>query len=580
MGAVLLMVLTFAGYIVAYHTYGRFLARKIFRLRPEAEVPSRTLTDGIDYVPTRKGIIFGHHYTSIAGTGPIVGPAIGIIWGWLPAVLWVFLGSIFMGAVHDFGVMVLSLRHQGRSVSDMAAHYFGPRIRYLFFTVVFIELLVVIAIFGLVIAVIFNMYPQSVFPVWMEIPIAMALGWFLIRKPRRIALWTTAAVILMYVTVVIGHLLPVRMPDTSLLPATGLWTVILLTYAFFASTLPVHRLLQPRDYINAWELFVTMGLLIAGVVGSGLSGTLHLVAPAHNLHAVGAPSVWPFLFITIACGAISGFHSLVSSGTSSKQISGEPDALFVGYGAMLMEAALGILVIIAVAAGIGMAYETPDGRILAGSAAWAAHYSSWEASAGLTSKISAMVIGSANMIATVSEPIGISKELAIVIMGVFIASFAGTTLDSATRIQRYVVSEVFESLKCHSMAKRYPATAFAVLTAAALAFITGADGTGALRLWPLFGATNQVLGALALLLLTIYLRRRGGLAFLITAIPWLFMSIMTIWAVIVNETRFAAEENWLLSGINGLILVLALWILTEGVLALRRLERTRPDRTA
>ena len=176
MDVIALMLISFIGYIIAYNTYGRFLARKIFTISHDEAVPSQEFEDGHDFVPTKREIIFGHHYTSIAGTGPIVGPAIGIIWGWLPAMLWIFFGSIIMGAVHDFGALVISLRNQGKSISDIAAKYINPRVRYVFFLVVFFELLIVIAIFGLVIAIIFAMFPAAVFPVWAQIPIAIILG--------------------------------------------------------------------------------------------------------------------------------------------------------------------------------------------------------------------------------------------------------------------------------------------------------------------------------------------------------------------------------------------------------------------
>jgi len=564
MDVILLMVLTFAGYIVAYHTYGRFLAKRIFRLRPEATTPACEQEDGLDYVPTKKGIIFGHHYTSIAGTGPIVGPAIGIIWGWVPAMIWVFVGSIVMGAVHDFGALVLSLRNEGKSISEIAARFLGGRVRYIFFLVVFLELLIVIAIFGLVIAVVFKMFPASVFPVWMEIPIALALGTMIYKRGVSTTYGTLVAVIAMYITVVMGHYLPIELKAVGGLPATGAWTIILLIYAFIASTLPVHRLLQPRDYINAWELFVAMGLLILGVLAAGMRGQLSIVAPGFNPTPDGAPPMWPFIFITIACGAVSGFHCLVASGTTSKQVGKESDALLVGYGSMLAEAALATLVIIAVAAGIGMAYVTTDGVTLTGTAAWQQHYSSWTASAGLGSKINAMVIGSANMM----QALFIPRALGIVIMGVFIASFAGTTLDTATRIQRYVVTELASDMKFRLMTNRYAATAFAVLTAAALAFATGANGKGALTLWPMFGAINQLLAALALLVITNYLRRKGGYLFLVSGIPCAFMIAMTGWAVVLNQKRFIDSGNGLLMVINGAVLLLALWIIVEGVISL------------
>ena len=560
MGALLMIVLTFLGYLVAYHTYGRFLADRIFKLDRNAKVPSKEKEDGLDYVPTRKSIIFGHHYTSIAGTGPIVGPAIGIIWGWVPALIWVFVGSIVMGAVHDLGALVISLRNEGKSIADIAAKLVNRRVRTLCFLIVFVELSIVIAIFGLVIAVLFAMYPQAVWPIWMEIPIAVALGYVLYKGGVPVLLCTGLAVAAMYVTVVQGHFMPLAMPSLFGIPPTGVWTVILLVYAFFASTLPVTTLLQPRDYINSWQLFIAMGLLTAGAFASGLAGKLHIVAPAFNASPKGAPPIYPFLFVTIACGAISGFHSLVASGTSSKQISNERDALFVGYGSMLLEAALAVLVIVAVAAGIGMAYETGDGITLTGQAAWQAHYASWAGAKGLGAKVSAVVVGSANMMST----IGIPRGLGLAIMGVFIASFAGTTLDSATRIQRYVIAEIATGFKVPLIGNRWAATGVAVVTAGILAFSSGDAATGAMQLWPMFGAMNQLLASLVLLLLTIYLKRKGGLKFLITGIPFVFLVLMTTLAMFYNEANFVARGKWLLAVVNGGATYLALWMVLEG----------------
>ena len=562
MDAILLMLLTFAGYVIAYNTYGKFLGSRIFNLSAKTNVPSKEYEDGKDFVPTKKWIIFGHHYTSIAGTGPIVGPAIGIIWGWLPAILWIFIGSIVMGAVHDLGALVISLRNQGKSISEITAKYIGGWVRYIFFLIVFLELLIIIAIFGLVIAVIFAMFPGAVLPVWLQIPIAIALGHVIYKKSGSIALSTFLAVALMYVTVLLGHFFPFSMPETGI-SATGAWTIILLIYAFTASCLPVTTLLQPRDYMNAWQLFIAMGLLILGVLTSGFFGELTMVAPPVNLSPKGAPSMWPFLFITIACGAVSGFHSLVSSGTSSKQVEIETDARFVGYGSMLMEAALATLVIIAVGAGIGL-LENSDG--LSGTDAWNHHYSSWAAAKGLGAKVGAFVNGAANMLCFIGIPAVIGK----VIMGVFVASFAGTTLDTATRVQRYVVAEIFSDLKLKFMTNKYAATLFAVLTAMALAFATGADGKGALSLWPLFGAVNQMLAALTLLLITIYLKKKGSLKYLVTALPCMFMTSITIWAVVINEITYIRQESWMLMIINGFILILAGCIITESFLMLVR----------
>jgi len=567
--AILLMVVPFVGFIAAYFIYGRYLARKIFKLDPNALVPSQEFKDGKDFVPTRKGIIFGHHYTSIAGTGPIVGPAIAIIWGWVPAILWVVFGSIFMGAVHDFGALVVSLRNQGKSISEVAGKYIGPRVRLIFFFIVFFELWIVIAIFALIIAVLFKMYPGSVFPVWMEIPIALALGYAVYRKGGNVKLFTLLAVIAMYATVLVGHYWHIELRAAFGLGVTGIWAIILLVYAYIASTLPVTTLLQPRDYINAWQLFVAMALLILGILFSGFAGDLHIVAPSFQAEPAGAPPLWPILFITIACGAISGFHCLVASGTSSKQLRKENDALFVGYGSMLMEGALATLVIVAVAAGIGLAVKSasadaPD--LLTGSAAWHSHYESWGSlTKALGTKIAAFVSGSARMMTY----IGIEYELGLVIIGVFIVSFAGTTLDTATRLQRYVISELATDIKLKPVANRYVATAIAVLTAAVLAFASGdrGSGTGAMTMWPMFGAVNQLLAALALLVVTMYLRRGTGRGYLVTLIPCALMLVMTMWAVTINEIAFLKAGNTMLSCINGAVGILAVWMTVETVVA-------------
>jgi carbon starvation protein len=454
MGALAIMVLAFAGYIIMYQLYGKYIGRKIFALSGEARTPAVELEDGVDYVPTKKEVIFGHHFTSIAGTGPIVGPAVAIIWGWVPALIWVFVGSIVMGAVHDFGALIISMRNQGKSISEYTAKYVNDRTKIFFFLIVFLELWIVIAVFGLVIAVVFSMYPTSVLPVWLEIPIAVYLGYLIYKKGANAMTWSIVAVVIMYITVVIGAYVPITMPTIAGIPPTGVWTIILLTYAFIASVLPVTTLLQPRDFINSHQLVVALALLSLGVLFTGFGGRLDIVAPAVQLSPAKSPPMWPFLFITIACGAISGFHSLVSSGTSAKQVRDETDSLFVGYGSMLMEGVLATLVIIAVAAGIGIGYTAKSGETFTGIAAWTAHYSSWAAVGGIGNAARAFVDGSANMIAT----LGISKKFGVVIMGVFIASFAGTTLDSATRIQRYVISELFGSLKLNVLTNRYVAT--------------------------------------------------------------------------------------------------------------------------
>jgi len=565
MDALLLLLICGGGYLIAYHTYGRFLARKIFQLDKDAAVPAKELEDGVDYVPTKRGIIFGHHYTSIAGTGPIVGPAIGIIWGWLPAILWVGFGCILMGAVHDFGALVVSMRNEGKSLSEVAARYINIRVRFIFFAIVFLSLLIVIAIFGVVIAAVFTRFPRAVIPVWLQIPISVTLGYAVYKRGASIPIATLAAVVGLYLCILLGSWIPFELGAKTLgMPTTGFWVIILLIYAWIASSLPVTTLLQPRDYINAWQLFIAMGLLVGGVLAASFGRGAELVAPAVNYSVPeSTPSIWPFIFVIVACGAISGFHSLVASGTSPKQISRETDCQFVGYGSMLLEGFLAVLVVICVGAGVGMALKLEGGTVLEGREAWEHFYTSWIGAKGLTDKIAPVVIGAGNIMKALYIP----EAVGITLMGVFIASFAGTTLDTSTRIQRYVIGELAADLKIRILANRWVATTFAVLTAAGLAFATGADGTGAMILWPLFGTANQLLAALALLIITLYLKHKGGLKFLVTGIPCIIMLVITNWAMVLNERSFIQRENWLLVTIGGVLFLLALWMTIEAVLA-------------
>jgi carbon starvation protein len=560
MDALLIMIAAALGYIAMYRLYGKFIGKQIMKLDPDTRVPSGSMEDGIDYVPTKREVIFGHHFTSIAGTGPIVGPAIAIIWGWVPALIWVFVGSIFMGAVHDFGALIISMRNKGKSLSEFTAKYITPNTRFYIFIIIFLELWLVIAIFGLVISVIFHMYPSSVVPVWLQVAIALNLGFLVNKKGKNILLWSLISVVLMYLTVILGTHFPINMPDIAGIPATGIWTIILLIYAYIASTLSVTTLLQPRDFINSYQLLIAMALMVLGVFFAAFTADMKVVAPGVQVSPQEAPPLWPFLFITIACGAISGFHSLVASGTSAKQVKNEPDSLFVGYGSMITEGFLATLVTIAVAAGIGLGYEH-NGQMLFGTEAWTNHYASWTAAQGLNDKVGSFVIGAANMI----ETTGIPFSIAIAIMGVFVASFAATTMDSATRVQRYVVTELFESMGIKAFKNMYFTTFIVVATAALLAFVSGADGKGALTLWPIFGAINQTLAGLALIVITMYLRRKSATKWLISGIPAVFMVVMTLWASILNEINFINDQNWLLVFVNGMIILLVILVVIEGL---------------
>jgi carbon starvation protein len=645
MDTVLIVIGSFVLYIIAYKTYGRFLASKVFKIDADRQTPACTINDGVDFVPSKKALVFGHHFTSIAGTGPIVGPAIAVVWGWVPALLWVLLGSIFMGAVHDFGSLIISMRHQGRTIADLSGTVVNARVRILFMIVVVIGLWIVLAIFGLVIATIFKLYPSSVVPVFLQIPIAIALGIWL-KKGKTLVLGSLLAVALMYASIIWSSTIdwsavsffPAAL--TNSLSLVAIWTIILMIYVFIASVLPVDVLLQPRDFINSWQLLIAMGLLVVGVLIAHppiVADAVRLV-PDPSASGTPAPPMFPFLFITIACGAVSGFHCLVSSGCSSRQLKTESDAQYVGYGAMLTEGFLATLVIIACIAGIGMA--TNSTGALSGHEIWLSYYQQWGGDGGLGDKLTPFIQGAANMIAS----IGISQTLAITIMGVFVASFAATTLDSATRLQRYVIAELAmpkpksDGIQCAScnypreglpsdapcpecsdsqwihrprligrlrklVANRYGATSLAVTTALIFALSDGIHivrkgemfvisgnilvldswhrigniyyelrwenaGLGGLALWPIFGATNQLLAALALLVITVWLVKSKRAAW-ITALPMLFMLTITAYAIILLIKLFVAESNPLLLSVSALMLILQLWIVIEAALLLK-----------
>jgi len=590
-------------YLLAYRTYGRFLARRIFKLDASIEAPSVALNDDKDFVPTGKFVVFGHHFTSIAGTGPIVGPAIAVIWGWAPALLWVLFGSILMGAVHDFGSLVVSMRNRGQTVGEISGRVLNRRVRLLFLFILFMALTIVLAIFGLVIAVVFKGYPGAIFPCVVQIPLAVAIGLWLHRKGIGLMLPSVLALALMYLSVAFGDQAGWIQDFNASLAAwpIGHWVVALLLYSYLASVLPVWTLLQPRDFINSLQLITALALVVVGLVvaaifggapvgGSELRPSLEIAAPAFRGGDLGAPVIFPFLFVTIACGAISGFHCLVSSGTSSKQLKCETDAQFVGFGSMLLEGFLATLVILACVAGIGLGIQTADGLVLMGSNAYEARYASWGAAGSLAAKVGAFVDGSANFL----KALGLKPEFAIALMGVLVASFAATTLDTACRLQRYVIQELAATfgrrdasgapveagnpLAC--LRNRHGATIFAIVVAFLMAAVppSGAAwtwanvGKGGMILWPMFGATNQLLGGLAFMVIAFWMWRRRLPVWFI-ALPAVFMLIMPAWAMgyqlfAGDGAWLAAEQkNWPLIVIALATLALEAWMVTEAALA-------------
>ena len=590
----LIAIGSFAGFIIAYNTYGRWIANRIFNLDPDASVPSCDLEDGIDFVPSKRSIVFGHHFTSIAGTGPIVGPAIAVFWGWLPALVWVVFGSIFIGAVHDFGALVVSLRNRGQTVGEIAGRLISPRTKLLFLFALFFALTVVLAIFGLVIAVIFKTYPESVLAVWVSLPIAIVFGIMMRKGSEQLIPMSAISLVLIYLAIYVGaYHFPITLPVSNPVVA---WTIILLIYCAIASVLPVSWLLQPRDYINSHQLFVALFLLVVGLIIASLTGKADLMAstPAITQELPkNTPPIWPFLFITIACGAISGFHCLVSSGTSSKQLANEKDALSIGYGAMLLEGALAVVVIFACCAGVGMGkfskentylldgtrqisyqpiLDEETGKPLVNREAWRKTYQlgedkSWS-SFTLTSKIGAFVEGGANFL----NVLGIPLKFGIGIIAVLVACFAATTLDSATRLQRYVIQELGDTLKIAPLKNIYIATLVAVTLGGLIAMLKGPTGmgSGGLLLWPLFGATNQLLAGLAFMVTTFYLwRRNKPIGFVL--IPMIFMIVLPAWALIwqlfnLQSGWWWSSDKYLVAIIGTITLGLQIWMVVEAIL--------------
>jgi carbon starvation protein len=615
METLLIAVGAFVAYLVAYHTYGRWLSRKLFKLDARAVVPAVEMEDGTDYVPTAKSVVFGHHFTSIAGTGPIVGPALAVMWGWVPALLWVLFGSIFIGAVHDLGALVISLRNRGQTVGDIAGRVIHPRTRVLFLAILFLALTVVLAIFGVVIAKIFQAFPASIFPCLFQIPLAMIIGHYMHRKGAKLLLPSLIALGLMYLSVFFG--------DQGLLHDINLWLSgwpliawvgFLLLYSYAASVMPVWLLLQPRDYINSLQLLSAMGLMVVGLAvaavfgvanGSGGTTALEIVAPAVGGGGGAAlPTMFPFLFITIACGAISGFHCLVSSGTTSKQLKCETDAQLVGYGSMLAEGFLAVIVILACVAGIGLGIKGADGELLTGTAAWASRYADWPSAAN--GALGAFVQGASNFLRALGLPAGAGTAL----VGVLVASFAATTMDTACRLQRYVIEELAGTWFRHRPVKaphtgiaitgnpltwlsnRHGATLFGVAVAGLLAAAPRAGeswslqsaGQGGFILWPLFGAVNQLLGGLAFIVILFWMRRRGMPVWFI-AVPAVFMLLLPAWALVYQlfhrslgaQTSWLAQGDWVLAGFALVTLAVEIWMIVEALRAWPKIRGIRED---
>jgi carbon starvation protein len=566
--AIWLVLFGLACFGLAYRFYSRFVAEQVFGVDPARTTPAHAKEDGIDYVPTNKHVLLGHHFTSIAGAAPILGPAIAVIWGWVPALLWVVLGTVFMGAVHDFGCLFVSTRNGGTSIPDLTGRIVGPRARILFLLLVFFLAWIVIAVFAVVIGSLFASYPASVLPVNFEIVVAVVIGLLIHRFKVGLLIPSIVAVVLLWALVWVSSTyawaqwsLPAVIGEGKL-GSIKTWTLLLLAYSYVASVLPVWVLLQPRDFINSHQLFVGLGALYLAV----FVANPEVVAPAFvsevALSPDGGTQGWfPLLFVTIACGAISGFHGLVGSGTTSKQVDSEGHTRAIGYGSMLGEGSLALMAVVCCTAGFASQQD------------WHAHYASWKAMGGLGPKLGAFVNGGATLL---GDGVGVGPEFAQAVIAVVVISFAATTLDSATRIQRFIVQEIASTYAFKPLQNRFVASAVAAFLPLILIFgeTVGPDGKGKpfwMELWPIFGASNQMLGGLSLLVLTFYLIRRKR-PFWFVAAPCAFLALMTSFAMTLNLLTYLRAGQWLLAFLSVVLLALSVWILLEGVLTLRKLR--------
>ncbi|MDH0184237.1 carbon starvation protein A [Stutzerimonas stutzeri] len=545
MSAIALLLVGLGAMALGYVFYSQFIAERIYRLDPNYRTPAHTMRDGVDYVPTNKFVLWGHHFTSVAGAAPIVGPAIAVIWGWGPAFAWVVFGTIFFAGVHDFGALWASARSRGQSVGMLSGRLIGSRGRSLFLVVIFLVLLMVNGAFAAVISNLLVSTPTSVIPVWGAILVALVIGQMIYRYNMKLLWPSLGGVIVLYALILIGNQYPIVLPDEVMgLSAKSLWILLLFVYAAIASLLPVWVLLQPRDYINGLQLFVGLGLLYLAV----LFGAPELVAPAFNQELpADTPSIVPLLFVTIACGAISGFHGLVASGTTSKQLDKETDARFVGYFGAMGEGMLSLAAIICCTAGFATLTD------------WQQVYTAF-GSGGVT----AFVQGGGTLLA---NGLGLPAELGGTILAVMAILFAGTTMDTGLRLQRFVIQEAGElaGMKVNTLV----GTLIAVGVCMALAFGAGSDGTGGMVIWPLFGTTNQLLAGLTLAVITVILIKLGRSP-VYTLVPLVFLLAMSIYALLVQMGQFYRAENWLLLGMDVIILIAALWVTLEAVIAMRK----------
>jgi len=532
-----LLVLILLLFWIGYKFYGKFLETQ-YKIKEEEDMPSKTNFDGVDFVPTNKFILLGHHFSSIAGAGPIVGPIIaGIAYGWLPSILWIVLGTIFIGGLHDFSALVASVRHKGKSIGEIAKNYMGKRVYKIFLLFIWFALVYIITVFADLAATTFAKEPPVAQVNIGYILIALILGFTLYKLKLKLPIATLFALI------IIGLIIFFSLGKNIIVFSRETWVWILLIYCFFASILPVWVLLQPRDYLSSYLLYL---ILIIGIIGT-LFSNYSISYPAFVSFNPQIGPLFPFVFINIACGAISGFHALVSSGTTSKQLDNIKNARFVGYGAMLLESILAIISLSTV-------------MILSKDLAKSSKLPTEIFSLGVSKFVSI---------------IGLNPHLGLILGYLAISAFILTTLDTSTRISRYVLQELL-GITTSTLKVRLGATLISLILPIILLHIKfyAPDGTPIpawKKIWPIFGSTNQLLAALVLLTIYVWAKNINPGKLLFILIPTIFMIIITLSAL--GYITFSNLRFNIITLIALILLVLAFYMIIEGMKVLKNRKR-------
>ncbi len=534
MNFVTLMLVSGAILILAYFTYGKYLEKRL-KIDGSRATPAHTLYDGKEYIPTKTPVLIGHHFTTIAGGGPITGPIAAIVFGWLPAVLWIIIGSIFVGGTHDYASLQASVRHKAKSIGEVIREYMGRRGQLMFLSFSIATLILIIGVFIILVANTFVSFPGAATASLLFIAVAMVFGVLVNQVRMGLVTATILGIIAMVGAIWFGLSFPLELSATA-------WSLILIVYAYLASVLPVWLLLQPRDYLNSFMLYFLIGGAFIGLL---IARPMIQMPAFTGFYNEQLGFLFPILFITIACGAVSGFHSLVSSGTTSKQLDNEKNGRFVTYGSMLLEAFVAIIAIGSVA------YLTM-GEF---AALMAIH----------NDPISVFSVGIGNFMSTWGLPVAAG----VTFTALAASAFLMTTLDSATRLMRYAVAELGESTNVGFLKNKHIATSLGLVGATVLA-LSGTWQT----VWPLFGAANQMLGALALLAVTLWLVKTKSKA-LFVLIPMIFMFLVTTSALLVMlYTNFIAG-NYLLSVISFILFVMCVFLGLEGSRSMTKRDKPK-----